>query len=482
VVTGSIARPTADSTRDARAKTPQHTGLFAFVLLILIWAPIPIGSNRVWSMALVQSGMLMLLGFWLVAYAWRPFEMPDAVHRARFQIALLIVWALYPLLQLAPLPSQIVEMMGNSSYGAYARAMDGVPPSVAFLSVDRAATLNGFLWQCSLVAAYFCVLALATSRKRLIVLLTVMFLVGFADALYGLLIYFGGDVLKLWNPGYADGVVSGTYVNQNHFAGLMELTIPIGLGLFLYFQGGRHWRPRTAKLIRPLISLLAGQSGIVLFCVLIMAAALILTTSRGGVGSLAIGIVVAALFAVISKGKRAGELGLGAVAIALTVIALIWIGPGKMSEKLQNSGLTSQRGDLREVSYQIIGDNPLFGTGIGTYRWVFPGYKDERFGGNFYEHAHNDFLELLGEQGFVGATLLVLPVLLILFRIVRAYGETRDPLARGALFAAISGTVAILVHGLVDFNLHIPANALYFVALLGLGSVACKLGPEPHPG
>ena len=78
MVIGSIARQTADSTRAARAKTPQHTGLFAFVLLILIWAPIPIGSNRVWSMALVQSGTLMLLGFWLVAYAWRPFEMPDA--------------------------------------------------------------------------------------------------------------------------------------------------------------------------------------------------------------------------------------------------------------------------------------------------------------------------------------------------------------------------------------------------------------------
>jgi len=481
-VTGGINQSTAGSPWRVRAKTPEFTGLFIFMLLIFTWAPIPIGSNRLWSMALVQSGTLVLLGLWLLAYAWHPFEIPDGIRRGRFQLVFLIAWALYPLFQLTPLPSQVVEMMGDSPYSAYGQVMDDAPLSVAFLSVDRSATLSGFLWQCSLVAMYFGVLALVTSRKRLIVFLTVLFLVGFAEALYGLLIYFGGDVLRLWNPGYAGGVVSGTYVNQNHFAGLMELTIPMGLGLFLYSQRGRQWRPQATKLVRSLISLVAGQSGIVLFCVLIMAAALILTTSRGGVGALAIGVTVAVLCAVVSKGKRTGELGLGAAAVTLTVIALFWIGPGKMTEKLQNSGLTSQRGDLREVSYQIIGDNPLFGTGIGTYRWVFPRYKNEKFGGNFYEHAHNDFLELLGEQGVVGATLLALPVLLMLVRIVRAYGQAQDPLARGALFAAISGAVAILIHGLVDFNLHIPANALYFVALLGLGSVACKIGTEPLPG
>jgi O-antigen ligase len=480
VVTGSITGSTVDS------RQPEHTGLFTFMLLILIWAPIPIGSNRPWSMALVETGMLMLMGFWLLAYAWRPFVLPDSVHRGRFVLVLLIAWALYPLVQLIPLPSQVVEAVGGSFYSAYGQALGqdsgNTNSPAAFLSVDRGATLSGFLWQCSLVAAYFCVLALVTSRKRLTLLLAVLFLVGFANAFYGLLIYFGGDALGLWNPGYADGVVSGTYVNQNHFAGLMVLTIPMGLGLFLYYQGGRHWQPRMTKVIRSLIPVVAGQSGIILFCVLIMAAALILTTSRGGVGALVIGIVVAVLCAVISKGRRAGELGLAVVAVALIVIALFWIGPGKMSEKLQNSGLTSQRGDLRQASYQIIDDSPLFGTGVGTYRWVFPGYKDEKFGGNFYEHAHNDFLELLGEQGVIGTTLLVLPVLMMLFRIVRAYGRTRDPLARGVLFAAIGGSVAILVHGLVDFNLHIPANALYFVALLGLGTVAGELGSEPRTG
>ena len=481
MVIGAITDSRVDPNRSAHTSTLEHAGLFVLLLLILMWAPLPIGSNRAWSMALLEAGTLVLFGIWLLVYAWRPFEMPEAVRRARFPLILLVLWALYPLLQLTPLPGQVVELLGGSFYSAYGQALGDADPGFAFLSIDRSATLSGFLWQCSLVATYFCVLSLVTSRRRITVLLAAMFLVGFAEAFYGLLIHFGGDGLGLWNPGYARGVVSGTYVNQNHFAGLMELTIPMGLGLYLYCQGGHRLQPRTTKFLRSVVPLVAGQSGIILFCVLIMAAALILTTSRGGVGALAVGIVVPVLFAVAKKGRRASEIGLAGMVVILIVISLFWIGPGRFSEKLQSSGLASQRGDLRESSYQIISDSPLFGTGVGTYRWVFPGYKDGRFGGNFYEHAHNDFLEVLGEQGFVGSTLLVSAVLMILLRIAREYGRKQDPLARGALFAAISGSVAILIHGLVDFNLHIPANALYFVALLGIGSVACELESEPRP-
>jgi O-antigen ligase len=169
------------------------------------------------------------------------------------------------------------------------------------------------------------------------------------------------------------------------------------------------------------------------------------------------------------------------VIIALTVTALIWIGPGKLVEKIEASGLASKRGDLRDISYQIISDRPVFGTGVGTYRWVFPAYKDDRFGGNFYEHAHNDLLEVIGEQGIMGFAFLASGVLIVFVRMVRAFGKTQDLLMRGALFAAISGTMALSVHGLVDFNLHIPANALFFVVLLGIGAVACDMVEASSP-
>jgi O-antigen ligase len=158
---------------------------------------------------------------------------------------------------------------------------------------------------------------------------------------------------------------------------------------------------------------------------------------------------------------------------------MFWLGSGQFTEKLQAAGLASDRGDLREVTYRMISDSPVAGTGLGTYRWVFPSYKDERFGSYFYEHAHNDYLEVLSEQGFIGFSLLAMGVLLILRSLMRALGRRRDPLVRGTLFAAIAGSVSLMVHGLVDFNFQIPANAGYFFVLLGLGTVASSLRRKP---
>jgi len=305
-------------------------------------------------------------------------------------------------------------------------------------------------------------------------LLVVMFLVGFAEAVYGLVIYFGGDALGLWNPGHARGSLSSTYVNQNHFAGLMELTICIGLGLLLYIQEDRRYRSRSGKAVDAAVALVSGQSGFVLFCLVTMTAALILTTSRGGIGALTVGIGATVLFAALKRGVKARELKLGGLTGVLVVVALFWIGPGQLPGKMRDVGLASHRSDLRDTSYRIIAASPAFGTGVGTYRWVFPGYKDARYGGNFYEHAHNDFLEVLGEQGIVGFALLACGMLIICYRLVRVYGKTKDPFIRGAMFASIAGCGSLLVHGLVDFNLQIPANAAYFAALLGVGLVACR--------
>lgn len=481
VVSGTTI-PAPRSNREKGAIVPGHPGLFVFMVLILVWAPIPIGSNRTWSLALLEIGFLTLLGVLALRYSHGQFGAPDSLRYSRLPLVLLSIWLLYPLLQLIPLPANLMETLGGRSHSPYIALLADSKSGSAFLSLDRSATFSEFLWQCSLVALLICVLSLTTTSLRVRVLLTVMFMTGFFEAIYGLLNYFGGDGLRLWNPGHTSGSVSGTYVNQNHFAGLMEMTIPVGLGLLLCYQEEQRSQSRPGNVFISLISQIGGQGGIILFCIAVMMAALILTTSRGGTGALAVGISSAVLLAAVKRRGGAKEVKLGVVAVVLAVIALFWIGPGQFPEKIQSTGLMSQRGELREISYDMIAESPLFGTGAGTYRWVFPGYKDERFGGNFYEHAHNDFLQVLGEQGFVGVTLLVSGTVVIFLRIVSAFYRRRDPLMRGTLFAAIAGCVSLLVHGLVDFNLQIPANAVYFVVLLGLGLVACQLKSSSRTG
>lgn len=463
---------------DAPLSAPRHRLLFGWLLLILVWAPIPIGSNREWSMSLLAALAIALVGAWSLVYACRPSNFPDAFRSSRAAVVALALWVAYPLVQLLPLPMDVVTLLGGKLHGLYAELPKAADRAHGYLSLDRGATLNGLLRQCGMFALFSAILMLVTTRKRLRILMYTMLVVGFGEAFYGLVVYLAADGLGLWNPGQATGVVSSTYVNQNHFAGLMEMTIPIGLGLLLATASDAGGTRSGRDLLRMLAGLVLGQRGLVLFCVVVMAAALIMTTSRGGTGALAAGVAIAITIAVSTRGIRTRELRLGLVAVGVALVAILWLGTGQFSDKLRSAGLSSNRAELAEVSYRIIKDSPVVGTGVGTYRWVFPAYKDERFGGYFYEHAHNDFLEMMVEQGLVGFSFFLAALVLIFLRIVRAFAQRSDPLARGMLFATIAGCCSILVHGLVDFNLQIPANAAYFFVLLGAGTVACDLFSE----
>jgi len=469
------------SIQEGNKRIASHRGLFVSLILILAWIPIPIGSNRSWSVALFEVGAVSIFGIWTLRYAYRPFIIPNTVKELRLALTILGIWLCFPLIQLIPAPTWLGQVISGAPQGLYSQ-LPGLPVSGAlYLSLDRSATLAGFLLQCALVAVFFGVVSMADSRKRLRALLVLFFVVGCAESLYGLIVYLGGGQIGLWDPGHDAGTVSGTYVNQNHFGGLMEMTIPAGMGLLLMGRTSQETGRGLRSALRSIVSTMMGQQGIVLFGLLVMFAALILSTSRGAVGSLAVGVIVAVSIAIMRKGARARELRVGLIAAVLMVFAMLWLGTGQLSSKLEFSGLASNRGDLREMSYRMIADSPVVGTGVGTYRWIFPRYKDQRFGSGFYEHAHNDYLEILGEQGIVGFSLLAIAFTMIAAKIVKAYRRHNEPLVRGALFAAIAGCTALLVHGFVDFNFQIPANAAYFSALLGVGAVAAGIGRDSNP-
>jgi O-antigen ligase len=97
----------------------------------------------------------------------------------------------------------------------------------------------------------------------------------------------------------------------------------------------------------------------------------------------------------------------------------------------------------------------------------------------FYDHAHNDWAQLLAERGVVGALAWLALPLAGFACALRAMRRRRDPALRGAAFAAAAGLVALAVHGLADFNLQIPANAAFFHAAIALGVLSDRL-PARH--
>jgi O-antigen ligase len=118
---------------------------------------------------------------------------------------------------------------------------------------------------------------------------------------------------------------------------------------------------------------------------------------------------------------------------------------------------------------EMIGSYPLFGTGLGTYMYAYAMYERESLGGRVVDHAHNDYLELLAESGVAAALSLILFGFGVLGYLFVSWMRRRDYLVRGVVLGCVAGAAAVLIHSFMDFNLHIPANAVYFAALLALG-------------
>jgi O-antigen ligase len=108
---------------------------------------------------------------------------------------------------------------------------------------------------------------------------------------------------------------------------------------------------------------------------------------------------------------------------------------------------------------------------LGTFVVAFRRYQTSSLD-LLVDHAHNDYVEVTTDTGILGAALLFIPIMGLLIKMILAYAGARSAYRRSVLLACIGATTAFLIHTTMDFNLQIPANALLFAVVLGIGSKA----------
>jgi O-antigen ligase len=278
---------------------------------------------------------------------------------------------------------------------------------------------------------------------------------GFLVAVFGILqhLTFNGKLSWFREMRYG-GIPFGPYVNRNHFAGFAELVIPVALVPLVL---GKVRRERWFA-----VGLLA----------LLPLGALFLSASRGGIISLAAELGLLTLLLIL---RRAGgkHVLVGAVVLLFAFILVSWLGAQQILERfssMQSLEVTSgKRASMRLDTWHIFREHPWTGTGLGTLQTVFPAYETQ-YDAKVVNHSHNDYLEALAETGIVGAACCAW------FLGVLFFGSLRRVLLQDKPFSAalhLSGLVActgFLVHSLVDFNLHIPGNALLFFLMANLAT------------
>jgi O-antigen ligase len=292
---------------------------------------------------------------------------------------------------------------------------------------------------------------------------------GFSVSVFAILQFLTSNGKLYWVRTIQEGVTPyGPYVNRNHFAGFAELIIPMALVPLVL---GKVRRERLFL--------------VVLFA-LVPIVALLLPASRGGIVSFALQIVI--LFSLLLIRRiRSRHMIVGASVVLAAVMAVSWIGVQQVLQRfseMQTMEVTGRkRTAMREDTWRLFLDHPLIGTGLGTLVIVFPPY-DSLYDGKVVDHAHNDYVEALAETGVVGGLCCAWFLGVVLLHSLKGLAELGNSFGSVLNLSGLIACSGILVHSLVDFNLHIPANALLFFvsAHLAVARLEPKgpRGPENH--
>ena len=445
-----------------RRKLRRHEAPLSLAALgaILAYGVINAGGK------LKQDWTLCLLGVAVLALIWwggvgreRPPALPREV---RWPLGLLLACAF---LQVVPLPLVVVLVL-SPARGEVHEALAGIVSGAGWVPITLGPEAT--LFQAVRIAGCVLVMLLAREltwrlgRRRWLAAAPIVAIAG-VEAALGLTQHLLG--------GSQQGA-TGTYANHNHFAGLLEMSMPFALMAAVAatreLRPGHHPKTGVAfkacglwglgALIFVGIVCSFSRAGFVagLVSLFVMAGLSLADRVRGGKRLLALLLVAGVLFAGFLLLTPDGFIVLYARAATLEGL----VAEGRLL--------------LWRETLPLIRSYPLLGCGLGTYESAFLRYK-KSWPHVTDNYAHNDYLQGLAEFGVVGFLICATLIASIAVKVFRVAVRGGSPSRRLLALACLGSIAAILTHSLTDFNLYIPANAMLFAWVLG---ITAALNPE----
>ncbi|HKV28471.1 MAG TPA: O-antigen ligase family protein [Candidatus Acidoferrales bacterium] len=390
------------------------------ICLLIAFSVFAFGAVEVWSVSILEAGAAFLFLWWAILIVRNhEIEMHWSV----------VYWPLLAFLGLAAV---------QLAFGVSAYPFLG---GVALLKISACALL------------FFLVGQTFRSRRDLRFLTWFLMCLAFGVAVLGIAQNFTSHYVLYWYRALTQGGDPfGPYVNRNDFAGLMELLAPVGLSLMV-FRGVRR-----------------EQMSFVGILTIVPIVALLLTGSRGGILSFIFEVGVLALIVYVKRSRKS-QLIPFAIVLLIALLAIGWLGANRIVDRFTGYGADNLTGNRRvtmlQGTWHVFLDHPLIGCGLGTLVAVYPRYETY-YDGKIVNHAHNDYIEALAETGIAGG-ICVMAFFLLWFREVRLrLASEQSSLSQAIHVAGITACAGLMVHSFVDFNLHIPANGLVFLVMVGM--------------
>ncbi|MEO8429913.1 MAG: O-antigen ligase family protein [Acidobacteriota bacterium] len=456
---------------------------FAFALLLILSATVPFlyempssgARDAMGGGAVLPRGdlLLELFAFILLAATLLSRSRLDGLRPLALPGAALVLLAVLGVVQLLPLPYGLLDLAAARNLQIYHDSGEILGlfgrgnPSAARISVAPGETLGTVLLILAYGAVFLSAVSLLSTRSRRRFFLWTIF----ASAILQIV----AAILRE-GPGHR---LHGPFVNPNHFSAYLEVVLAFAFATILaaaLTSGDRAERgdPAADRLEKRFLPV---AGGVLIWAVLALGIGL--TGSRGGLLSAFLTTLCLLFLAARRRPARAPARAIAAVGVALLGGALLVMRAAGSEPFMRFLHLdprdlgSNTRVVLWRTSVAAWRQFPIVGSGLGTFREAFRRAQPRELPG-LVEQAHSDFLQLLVTGGGIGAALGLLLFGSLFIILLRAWKNQKHREESALALAGIGALASLTLHGLVDFNLSIPAVPTILACALGCAWAAAR--------
>jgi O-antigen ligase len=447
-----------------------ETATFFFLIAILAWAPFPLGSNRPWSWSLLSLLVAACWVLWAVSRMLAPRAGPGPIRFLMPPLLLLGAALLWGVIQLLPFVPQ------GWAHPVWQIASDALgQPAGQRISIDPWRTVTELMKLTTYIMAGVLAFFLCQRPARAKQFLVAVLFIVTAYAVYGLLLTMIGYsqnqmFYSIW--GYRRPV-SGPFVLRNSYATFL------GLGLIL--AAVRLYPSASAKIITgrgarqhalTTLQYIVGEGVWGILALAAIFSVLVATASRAGFLSAMVGIFAILCCSLFVAGRRAGSgwALVGVVVIFLGSLLLFSLNGDRLQTRfnalVEAGGLDIVRAAFWDAGSRMITDAPWLGFGLGSYERAYPLYANQVLP-FVMDKAHNDYLEFAAGFGLPAAIAWCAGLAWCAYLCAR--GVVVRHRHRIYPMAAFGATALVGFHSMFDFSMQIPAVALTYAVIMGMG-------------
>ena len=423
--------------------------LSGLLIFIIIFSCLARGAVALFSLAIIEITAGFIISYWLIEMI---IKKRLSFIKARFLIPAVLFFGLI-FFQLLPLPLGFLKIISPKTAALYAYLMpQGSTKTFFSLSVYPYVTISELLKMVAYFGIFVFIINKIETKGQCDLILNTIIALGTGISIFAFI-----QRYALLQQAASVTSAYGPFFNRNNFAGYINMVIPLAMGYFLCEKS-------------------LNKKTVYGFCIAIMSLALFLSLSRAGILVYIFGLIFILLFSRANDvlKEKSGIITIWIIMVILSIlffvdIKIVWESLSSLLKKetLVILGHGYSWGDI----VRIWKDFPVFGTGLGTFVNMSGMYKSTAYQ-SLFVYAHNDCLQLLSETGLLGGGLIFLFFMQYFRSLFKAWFKRRDTYAVCMVFGATASLSVMLAYSFLDFNLHIPANALLFFVIMGL---ACRI-------